>query len=67
MEYTAIYIAVKLQELRGWHWRLSDGATAGIGTIVAVDAWQNQTGLGGGSDMSRHLQTRLVSILAGNQ
>jgi hypothetical protein len=44
-----------------------DEATAGIGKIVAVDVWQNQTGLGGGFVTSRHSQTRLVSIIAGSQ
>ena len=48
-------------------WRLRDEATAGIGMIVAVDGWQNQTGLEVAAHSEFTDQTRLVSMIAGSQ
>jgi hypothetical protein len=44
-----------------------DGATAGIGMIIAVDAEQNQTGLDVAARIGSIAQTRLVSMLPGSQ
>jgi hypothetical protein len=41
-------------------WRLREEATAGIGTIVDVDASQSQTGLDVAAHSETTAQTRLV-------
>jgi hypothetical protein len=48
-------------------WQFSEEATAGIGTLVAVDAWQNQTGLDVATRIGFTAQTCLVSMIAARQ